>query len=145
MRLRRASASNNKKKGYSLVTMAAQTAGLISESERERAALEQSWQVLAPNVAQARAVRTQAATNPALLSDPRNQALVRWLEAFEKQLVALERFHEAAADTSLDLPLEDVRVARETADELFNTLQKARELLSNSSANPAAGANSAVS
>jgi hypothetical protein len=102
--------------------------------ERERAAFEQSWQVLAPNLEQARAVRSQAAANPELLSQPGNQALLKWLEAFERQLVALERFHEAAANAALDLPVDDVRVARSTADDLFNTLQETRNLLAGGAA-----------
>jgi hypothetical protein len=108
----------------------------ISETDRAREAFEQAWRVLAPNVEQAKAVRAQAATNPDLLTDPNNQALVKWLDAFEKQLVALDSFHDATsrADPSLNVVhLGDVQLARDTADELYNTLQEARGLLSSSS------------
>jgi hypothetical protein len=97
--------------------------------ENERAAFEQSWRLLAPNLEQARTVKSEAAASPEVLHEPGKQALFRWLEAFERQLVALERFHEAAANPGLDLPVDDVRLARSRADELFNTLQETRNLL----------------
>jgi hypothetical protein len=100
----------------------------VTEADQERAAFEQSWRVLAPNFEQAKAVRTRAVEDPNLLSEPRNRALVTWLDGFERQLVALETLHKAATDSSVELPLDDLRLARKTADDLLEALDKTHEL-----------------
>jgi hypothetical protein len=101
----------------------------VSELERELAALKQSWATLAPNIEQAREIRAQAAKNPELLKeDPRSDALVRWLDTFERDVVALETLYDAATDPSFRLPLEDVRLARQGTDKLLEALEKERTL-----------------
>jgi hypothetical protein len=97
--------------------------------DRELAALRQSWAALAQNVEQAREIRAQAATKPELLKeDPRSAALVRWLDTFERDIVALETLYAAAADPAFSLSLDDVRLARQGADKLLEALEKERSL-----------------
>ena len=93
----------------------------------ERGGLEQAWRVLAPNVEQARTIRAQA-DKPDLLNEPRNKVLVRWFDAFERQIAAVETLYNAAMDPSLNLPLDDLRLARKTAEDLLEALEKTREL-----------------
>jgi hypothetical protein len=104
-----------------------------SDFEKERAAFEQAWQTLGPSLDEARTARQSAAENPAVLSEPRNRALVRWFDTFETQLVALQNLHNAVADGTVELPVEDVRFARENAERLVDALQQARNILSDSS------------
>lgn len=105
-----------------------------TEVGKERAAFDQTWQALEPNLEAARNVRKRALENPEVLNDPGNRALVRWLDAFERQLIALENFRKVTAEGSLELPVEDVRFVRENADELLGALQQARTLLAESAA-----------
>jgi hypothetical protein len=100
----------------------------VTEADQERAALLQQWRVLAPNVEQARAIRDEATRNPERLNEPRNKALVTWLDSFERQLVAVETLANAAKESSVDFPVDDARLARSTADQLLEALDKTHEL-----------------
>ena len=99
-----------------------------TEADHERAALEQAWRVLAPNIEQARAIRAQVVESPELLNEPRNKALVTWFDAFERQCVAVETLHNAATDPNVELPLSDLQLGRKTAEDLLEALDKTREL-----------------
>jgi hypothetical protein len=98
----------------------------VDDAAVERATLDQVWRALEPNVKQAEDLRLRAASDPAVARDPRNAALIRWFDAFEKELVALRSVHETAEL----LPTTDVQFARATADKLLSTLQQTREAVS---------------
>jgi hypothetical protein len=95
----------------------------VSELEKERAALQQSWRALAPNIQQARQIEKEASKKPELLRNPRNEALVRWFDKFAREIVALETLYAAEADPSFDLQSDNVMLAREGADKLLDALQ----------------------
>ena len=100
----------------------------VTDADRDRAALLQQWRVLAPNVEQARAIRDETIKDPDRLKDPRSKALVTWLDSFERQLVAVEALATAAQEPSVELPQDDVRLARQSADDLLEALNKTHEL-----------------
>jgi hypothetical protein len=97
----------------------------VSESERQLAALEQTWRALEPMIQQARQVKSLAPEKPELLQDPRNNALVRWLDAYPREIVALETLYDAAEDPLFHLRHDNVLLAKEAADRLLAVVQTA--------------------
>jgi hypothetical protein len=98
-----------------------------TEAAQELAILKQIWTALAPNIQQAEAIRQQATGNPDLLADPRSDALVRWLDTFERDIVALKTLVAAADDPAVHLSLDEVQLARRASEKLLKTLQHERE------------------
>ena len=99
----------------------------VDEARQELAALKQAWATLAPNIKQAEEIRQHAAANPDLLSEARSDALVRWLDTFERDIVALKTLVAAADDPSVHLSVDEIRLARRAAEKLLATLQRERE------------------
>lgn len=99
----------------------------VDEATQELAALKQTWETLAPNIEQARQIRQHAAANPALLSEGRSDALVRWLDTFERDIIALETLITAAESPGVQLSVDEIRLARRASEKLLATLQRERE------------------
>lgn len=96
---------------------------VTTESERQLAALEQTWRALEPMIDEARRVKSLAPEMPELLQDTRNRALVRWLDAYPKEIVFAETLYDAAEDPSVHLSADNVVLANQAADRLLQVLQ----------------------
>jgi hypothetical protein len=94
---------------------------------KELATLKQTWETLAPNIEQAVDIRQRATAKPDLLADARADALVRWLDAFERDIVALKTLVSAADDPAVHLSPDDIQLARRASEKLLDALQKERE------------------
>jgi hypothetical protein len=89
--------------------------------------LEESWFGLLPFVCDALEFRRKAAEEPKLLQNNWASMHVRFLDEFESELTAIQAVHKAAIDRLLIV--DDVEIARQTADMLFEISQQAQELI----------------
>ena len=93
----------------------------VNEAEAARLALRDVWSQLAPVVDRANAMKSELAGDPARGSDPLVQAYVGWLNAFEQEIAAVQALNDAGER----VPVEDLRLARSTAEKLLSTITEA--------------------
>lgn len=96
----------------------------VSELEQDRAALQQAWTVLAPDIKQAQEIKDSSVRHPGLLDNSRNQALLRWLDQYGREILALKTLYDAEVDPSYTLRPDNLHAARRGAEKLLDALKE---------------------
>ncbi len=90
-----------------------------------RALFGEVYLSLAREVDQAGALLAEARRDPARLDDPWVDALIRWRELFDREISDVQKIY--AASEAGKLTADEIRVGRETGEELLRILNRARE------------------
>jgi hypothetical protein len=91
----------------------------LDETETAEIALKNAWNELAPVVERAKELKEAVAEKPELAEqDPEVYNYVRWFDTFNQELAAIQTLQRAAPD----VPAEDLRAARKTAEELLGAV-----------------------
>jgi hypothetical protein len=97
----------------------------LDEVSLAKAALDGVWSQLAVYIDRAKRLEADAAkAAPGLTIDPEANAMIRWLFLFESELHDVHAVHRAA-ETGGGLPLDDLRIATETGEELLRLVRDA--------------------
>jgi hypothetical protein len=99
----------------------------VDAEDVARTAFLKTWEELATFVDMAEAARSKSLRDPVVAQDPASQLYVRWLSLFEPELAAAQRIAEAIT-VGARLPADDLRAARETAEEVLRVIVMGRTL-----------------